>query len=453
MKKVHLCYFIILLCLILTGCGKETSDAVKADICGVNMDAVLAAEKEITWDNVYDAYYHKYIELVKKYGIGQLVERNGDAEKIWDYGCSYLGGVCVVELLDFNEDGIEDLFLVYSKDWLTGKNTEGYAIPQAGTYGIELWTCIDGKLSQLLEESHVSNYLSFRTDYWDNDCCYVTIYADEAGKPILQFHQEEMDGWYDANFYYENGELYKDYFIKRDDSFTKNGERITQEEWQQELEGYSAILLGAGLSSDDFSADIFAMCYGIDIPDTLEQTRRVVEGLRKKEERHYYVCKETYSQLYMQQIFQMNLQEDMQGGDSSAEYMLYDIDRDEVPELIVRTGNCEAAYRFYVYTVKEGMLKECGEMDGGHSLLYVDGDGGLIRYEAHMDWYYLVRYWLEGTELKSEEITDGYQYANPAEGEYYPNLEDLGYEKYRDVLYHSYGGTPLKIYSYEKEKG
>lgn len=253
MKRVFLYYYIILICFILTGCGKESDNAVKAAACRVNVASVLVSEKEITWDDIYDAYYHKYIELVKKYGIGQLVENNGDAGKIWDYGCSYLGGVCVVDLLDFNGDGKQDLFLVYSKGRLTGKNMEGYAIPQAGTYEIELWTCIDGKLIQLLDEPHVSNYLSYRTDYWDNDCCYVTIYADEADKPILQFHQEEIDGWYDANFYYEDGELYKDYFIRRDDSFTKNGERITQEEWQQELEGYSAVLLGAGLSSDEFT--------------------------------------------------------------------------------------------------------------------------------------------------------------------------------------------------------
>ena len=136
------------------------------------------------------------------------------------------------------------------------------------------------------------------------------------------------------------------------------------------------------------------------------------------------------------------------------ELVVYISNTAEIEDQIQRLQNansglteCELQYRgkyYDVYSVKgisksaenadavkEGMLKACGDMDGGHSLLYVDGNGGLIRYDAHMDAYYLVRYWPEGTELKSEEITDGYQYANSAEGEYYPALEESQRKFYR----------------------
>jgi len=56
---------------------------------------------------VYAAYYQKYSELVARYGKTELVDN------IVGMGGSYLKGVCVVDLMDFNGDGTPDLFMVF----------------------------------------------------------------------------------------------------------------------------------------------------------------------------------------------------------------------------------------------------------------------------------------------------------------------------------------------------
>lgn len=114
------------------------------------------------------------------------------------------------------------------------------------------------------------------------------------------------------------------------------------------------------------------------------------------------------------------------------EYCLYDMNRDGFPELILRTGNCEADYMFTVYTVSDGALVDCGELVGGHSSLLINGSGDVLRYEGHMGVYNITVSTLDGTMFITKEIADGE--LDYSKNEEYPELEEFGYGDYNQWL-------------------
>lgn len=113
----------------------------------------------------------------------------------------------------------------------------------------------------------------------------------------------------------------------------------------------------------------------------------------------------------------------------SCQYCLYDMNQDEIPEFILMTGNCEAAYKYTVYTIVEGKLIRCGELSGSHSSLYFsDGTGRFVRYEGQMGVYHIDVSMLEGTTLKTKTIADGV--LDYEKNEDYPELDKYNYGDY-----------------------
>lgn len=85
-------------------------------------------------------------------------------------------------------------------------------------------------------------------------------------------------------------------------------------------------------------------------------------------------------------------------------YTLYDIDKDEVPELILKMGTCEADYHGEIYTFRDGgALRVCDELGLGHSSLYTCPDeNGIILMYGHMGYAEADRLTLEGNTVRSE---------------------------------------------------
>lgn len=67
-------------------------------------------------------------------------------------------------------------------------------------------------------------------------------------------------------------------------------------------------------------------------------------------------------------------------------YAVYDIDKDGTPELIVKSGTCEADYIGALYSFRDGKAFQFGEeLYLGHSSLYSDpGENGIILLYGHM---------------------------------------------------------------------
>lgn len=109
-------------------------------------------------------------------------------------------------------------------------------------------------------------------------------------------------------------------------------------------------------------------------------------------------------------------------------YMVYDIDKDGVKELILQIGTCEADYMYDIYTVQDGNAVYIGEVSGFHSAFYEDENGGtenfIIRCSGHMSWETVSYVYLENSTLREEEISsrevpiDDTYYSNPYPIEY-----------------------------------
>lgn len=67
-------------------------------------------------------------------------------------------------------------------------------------------------------------------------------------------------------------------------------------------------------------------------------------------------------------------------------YYLYDIDKNGIPELIIKFGSCEADYHGTIYTYDEGQgVKTLDTFGMGHMSLYSYPDGnGILLYQGHM---------------------------------------------------------------------
>ena len=85
-------------------------------------------------------------------------------------------------------------------------------------------------------------------------------------------------------------------------------------------------------------------------------------------------------------------------------YLVYDIDKDGTPEMIVRSGTCEADYHGALYTIRNGQAVQMGEELGlGHCSFYSDPEeNGIIMMWAHMGYSSAVRISL--TDGYSEEL-------------------------------------------------
>ena len=115
---------------------------------------------------------------------------------------------------------------------------------------------------------------------------------------------------------------------------------------------------------------------------------------------------------------------------NSCSLCLYDMNQDGFPELILKTGSCEADYMYTVYSAVDGELVNCGELSGSHCVLYTNGSGSFVRYERHMGIYSIDISSLEGTTLKTQiieaEVDNKY--------EQYPELDKYGYGDYNQFL-------------------
>lgn len=87
----------------------------------------------------------------------------------------------------------------------------------------------------------------------------------------------------------------------------------------------------------------------------------------------------------------------------SESYSLYDVDKDGVPELFVKYGNCEAAFTYQCYTFRDGQVVCIGEFDGGHSALYTRPDKcAVVRAAGHMGYAETYEYPMENGVLTEE---------------------------------------------------
>lgn len=81
---------------------------------------------------------------------------------------------------------------------------------------------------------------------------------------------------------------------------------------------------------------------------------------------------------------------DLEVGEASGTYVLYDIDKDGVPELLLRYGLGEAGYHTTVYGYRDGAVAELGDVATGHTSLYTwPGENAVAYNWGHMGGHFV----------------------------------------------------------------
>jgi len=372
----------------------------------------------------YSAYYQKYMELVDKYGKGEV---NDLAVSDYEY-YTYLSGVCVADLLDFNGDGTQDLLVVYLDGQDGGKNIKDLPVPQTGAYKIDVWTYADDTLERLLSVPDAGILNSGR--------CFITVYENDAGLPVIQLYNANGSAY--TNIYCSGGAIVEDNFTYLDESsvtpaedLRMNGEKISESEWVKNVTSYNKILLCAYLADNSYysSSKLLTSC-GIDLNDPLRQTETVADALKSSRDAGFRAVQGDYISVYLREADGLDrLASDGDGGNGSIIVGVYDIDGNGVPELITKSGSCEADYMFHVYTVISGELVDCGQFSGSHAGLYTNGSTGLVSYAGQMGSYWIDKITLDGGTLADEQVASG----EIGVSDDYPGLDAFGlgdYDKY-----------------------
>lgn len=102
---------------------------------------------------------------------------------------------------------------------------------------------------------------------------------------------------------------------------------------------------------------------------------------------------EAYEQVLTERMAQVCRETEDLGFGPEIWYLVYDIDKDGTPELLIKSGICEADYRGALYSFRDGRAFQFGEeLSLGHSSLYSDpGENGLIVMYGHMGYTMAVR--------------------------------------------------------------
>ena len=412
---------------------------------------------------VYAAYYQKYNELVAEYGKAEIADNPSG---------SYLKGVCVAELMDFNGDGVQDLFVVFCNGQLLRKNASGFTIPQAGAYETEVWTYKNSSLTELLhlfDDPGVSYFYSSNNDSFDTDCCFVTVFENSDGLPVIQLYGETRVGFSVLNYHYSGGKLVQDGYIYdgSDGGYTDiSGNPISKDTWIQNVDSYGKILLCAYLSSDSYSSSDLMSAFGLDYSATIKCTNETVDAISGSPSKNsqpaglqsggsqtdssqpsgYPMAQADYIPPYLQKINSDNRGRFVtEGGYGTLySYGLYDMDGDGVPELITFTGDCEANYVYTVYKDVNGQLVNCGTINGGHCTLNISagGAGGFVSDWGSMgDWNIQKITWQNG-KFVTEDVASG---TVKGDGDY-PTPVDYGLGDYSQAIKLCYDPVPYLLY-------
>ena len=132
-------------------------------------------------------------------------------------------------------------------------------------------------------------------------------------------------------------------------------------------------------------------------------------------------------------------------------YFVYDIDMDGIPELVVKTGTCEADYMAAVFSCRDGQAVRIGELGAGHCSFYGDFvHGGLIIHWGHSGYAGAYRYNIKDGQITDEALFEDNLYTrleDDPDADYLP-VTDFVPEAFPLTLVESY--NPLGITRYDE---
>lgn len=385
------------------------------EICQMTTDEEKKAEVEELKQQY--GVYKKYYDLLIQYQ-----EAYGSAEKyIVGRYSTYLKGLCMAKLIDFDWDGTEELLLAYA-DPDSYDPSVSYMLPE---YKIEVWKETDSGIEKVYEGGGYRN---------DGGTTTLYVAGEEGQYYIVEGSADDFETDYIWGFRENRFEKVKEL---RAESFSDggpyllDGNPITEEEFGQEAARLWESCETYGLSRIEEEQDRSLL----ELEQTFAKLREKLKIEEPEAEENFeaeneQVSSEVTSQTYAD-IYQPIIRNVYTQYGESNHYSVFDIDKDGVKELLVREGTCEADYAYKVYTIQGQDCVYLGEFNGFHTGLYADESGGegdyVIKASGHMGFEELSRIYIRNGHVEEEFMSSRELGIND---EYYSNPYPL---EYRDV--------------------
>lgn len=199
--------------------AESIMDIVTANIDGLSTVSVANLESQKTPQELKnDAYYEIVEKRNKTYGQAKVETENGS---------TYIDGIALVRLIDFNADGNEELFIVYRK--MVKKSATNYYSGQnimieEPTYCMEVYDWNGTVAKKIFSRDSVSNlmrnndtnYVMLQTTKNGFDICinsysYQSDYTYTASSRIYRMNDEKFDSVFSARVESEYG--WRQYYI------------------------------------------------------------------------------------------------------------------------------------------------------------------------------------------------------------------------------------------------
>ena len=150
---------------------------------------------------------------------------------------------------------------------------------------------------------------------------------------------------------------------------------------------------------------------------------------------------------------------DAEAAEVTGSYVLYDIDKDGVPELLMRYGLGEAGAHTTVYGYADGAVTELGDIPSGHSSFYAwPGENAIARNWGHMGGHFVEKISLVDGDLQVETVFEEGYAAGGEEAAEYTDMADIVpgssylWETRPMVTLPQPHALTLPIYDYGKER-
>lgn len=209
----------IKLSVIKASKAETISDTVTANIDSFNTVSMATINSQKTEEELKADAYYKIIESRN--------EKYGKAGITTDNGTTYIDGLAVADLVDFDGDGNEELLLVYRK-MLKESATNAYngerIIIENPTYCIEVYSWNGAVTKKVFSRDSVSNYLSDSSvnyimlgkndssfDICINNYNYKSERSYTASSRIYAYKDGSFDSTFSARE--ENSYGYKNYYL------------------------------------------------------------------------------------------------------------------------------------------------------------------------------------------------------------------------------------------------
>lgn len=171
--------------------------------------------EKVRTDSMYGAYYELCLEYQEKYGAGRFSEYDFQPE----FGD--LTGMSVAQLIDFNDDGVEELLVVYK---------DGMEFGVADRVKCEVWTWQDNELVNVLPPTGISTGTDvsgqLRTRRIDG-----TLYMSRSWvKEMLYSEHLYYDGNVFKTKYEAHANIWED--PELESAYFKEGEEVSEVEYQ-----------------------------------------------------------------------------------------------------------------------------------------------------------------------------------------------------------------------------